>query len=82
MAVREALLSLVTEEDHWGPAGQTAGKVLGVCAGQGVSHLHTVPPLMAPLLNGQLGMGAATHQLGMGAVTDWNHPRNYGLAGD
>lgn len=43
MAVREALSSLVTDEDHWGPSGQTAGKVLGRCAGQGVSHLHTVP---------------------------------------
>lgn len=35
MTARKALLSLLTGEAHWGPTGQTAGKVLGGGAGWG-----------------------------------------------
>lgn len=33
VAAGKLLLSLLTGEAHWGPAGWIAGKVLGVCVG-------------------------------------------------
>lgn len=45
VSVRKKWLALLMGEAHWGPTGQTAGKVLGP---GGVNHLHTASVSLLP----------------------------------